>query len=207
MWNLFSKRINQWSLLIGNVRACIGSLFGDPTHIFLQRLSCGEKQHKSAWLQNQTSLCNLSISVERNNLLSSLFILVPHVKLHPSYGGICKSSSCLGLSGGGSPVSVTLNHLLRNTSWELWGLLMWQVGGFSYHLRLLCEPQQVFHERIFLHRLSLNCFYNNFRWHTFKKWFIQWRIFTTQVFCFRATRVQCATYWRNTADFHLYNWY
>lgn len=45
---LLSKRINRLSLLIGNARTYIGLLFGDPTQIFLQRLSGEADAEKSS---------------------------------------------------------------------------------------------------------------------------------------------------------------
>lgn len=80
-WSAASKTINQWNLLIGNVRTYVGSLYGDPTQIFLRELPCEADAERSVMraddFKKQTSFRNLSISVERNTLVCSLFILSP----------------------------------------------------------------------------------------------------------------------------------
>lgn len=92
------------------------------------------------------------------------------MKLHPSYGVSVKLLLvwvCLREARRLCNFeSSSEKHILR----ALRGLLIWQVGD-SATFYIYCvkrqEPQQVFDQRVFLHRLSLKCFYNHFRWHIF----------------------------------------
>lgn len=73
-----SNRLNQLNPLIGNVRIDISLSFGDTKQIFLQRMSCeaaAEESGTGGHVFRSRCRPNPSIGVERNNLLSSLFIL------------------------------------------------------------------------------------------------------------------------------------